>query len=195
MDTPLSSGLRLTVARSSPAKVLPTTHGLRQSPPALRRAASACSAPCQTREQQAAGLPPASGPRSLDPAVIPLSAPSIAPVRCRAPQRVPGQDNIRAGEAALDAARVARRRAQGIGQYLTPRNLSEKRSACPGQLSTRRISTELADVLTSYYSTTCPYKWFWTSLCLGGREGPAAEAPWRVSHSFSVFTLIAFCVW
>lgn len=106
------------------------------------------------------------------------SAPCRAPVLCGAPQCILGQDDTRAREAAPDAARVARRCSQGMGQYLTPQNLSEKRSACPGQLSTRRISTELADALTSYYSTaTCPYECFGTSPCLGTRAGPAAGAP------------------
>lgn len=175
VDTPLSGGLGLTAARPSPAEVLPATRGLCPLPPALKEGHLCLR---QTQEKQAAGLPPASGPRSLDSAVSPLSAPCRAPVLCGAPQCILGQDDTRTGEAAPDAARVARRCSQGMGKYLTPQNLSEKRSACPGQLSTRRISTELADALTSYYSTaTCPYECFGTSQCLGTKAGPAAGAP------------------
>lgn len=178
VDTPLSGGLRPTAARPSPAEVLPATRGLCASPPALTEGHLCLLGPRQTQEKQAAGLPPASGPRSQDAAVSPLSAPCRAAVLCGAPQCILGQDDTRAREAAPDAARVARRCSQGMGQYLTPQNLSEKRSACPGQLSTRRISTELADALTSYYSTaTCPYECCGTSPCLGTRAGPAAGAP------------------
>lgn len=70
VDTPLSGGLGLTAARPSPAEVLPATRGLCPSPPALKEGHLCLR---QTQEKQAAGLPPASGPRSLDLAVSPLS--------------------------------------------------------------------------------------------------------------------------
>jgi len=84
VDTLLSAGLRLNIARSSPAKALSATARLLQLPRSrqtsalslLQRGSDPCpSSHCrhQIRTNWGGGCPPTSGPRSLNPALAHFS--------------------------------------------------------------------------------------------------------------------------
>lgn len=150
VDTLLSGGLRLNVARSSPAEVLSITPGLLQLPPADGN--TTCpprSAPSSCRHRHARmnwgdGLPPRSGPRSLNPALIHFSVHPVAGCivskhggtsrNKRTPlRRELGADSPRLGS----PAPVAQGRSQGVKQF-SPRWEAEQAAPHRGNLPVPR---------------------------------------------------------
>lgn len=175
VDTLLSGGLRLNVARSSPAEVLSITPGLLQLPPAdgnttcPPRSAPSSRRRHHTRMNWGNRLPPRSGPRSLNPVLIHFSVHPVAGCivskhsstswnkRTSLRQEL-GADSPRLGS----PAPVAQGHSQGVKQF-SPHWETERAASHGGNLPAPRDCPhrELAKILTSNYSAAIsPCKFF-----------------------------------